>query len=119
MTADDRPPRATIGEALGFAIWTMVVLAGLALIIGTPILNATGHPFHPFGDDGTNEPAKPAVSSAPAPKEIDNPALPDDETEGYWYCWDTGDLAPHHLDHWVPNDHLCTWGELRHSGVTG
>ncbi|POX58698.1 hypothetical protein C3492_36390 [Streptomyces sp. Ru62] len=61
---------------------------------------------------------QPADSPTAVPFVIDNPSLSDDDIEGYWYCWNSGDPAPHHLDHWVPNDHLCTWGELRSSGAT-
>ncbi|MFE9098929.1 hypothetical protein [Streptomyces sp. NPDC007264] len=41
----------------------------------------------------------------------------DSDTQAYWYCWDAGDPAPHHLGHLVAGDHLCTWGELRSAGV--
>jgi hypothetical protein len=31
---------------------------------------------------------------------------------GYLYCWNTGNLSPHHLGHPVYGDHLCTYQEL-------
>lgn len=60
----------------------------------------------------------PAETSTPSdmPSLIDDPSQPDWMVEGYWYCWDSGALAPHHLNHHVPGDHLCTWGELRADG---
>lgn len=66
----------------------------------------------------------PAATSSPAdsdtfspmPSLIDDPSQPDWMVEGFWYCWNNGPLLPHHLDHHVPGDHLCTWGELRSSG---
>jgi hypothetical protein len=30
----------------------------------------------------------------------------------YWYCWDSGAPAPHHLGHPVAGDHYCTAEEL-------
>jgi hypothetical protein len=36
----------------------------------------------------------------------------DGVTQGYWYCWDSGDPKPHHLGHPVSGDHLCTDREL-------
>lgn len=39
-----------------------------------------------------------------------------DVTQSYWYCWDTGDPSPHHLGHYVDNDHYCSVGELRAAG---
>lgn len=41
----------------------------------------------------------------------------DEDRQGYWYCWDSGDLKPHRIGHGVSGDHLCTWGELRRAGV--
>ncbi len=29
-------------------------------------------------------------------------------SSSYWYCWDNGVPAPHHLGHPVKDDHLCT-----------
>jgi hypothetical protein len=40
-------------------------------------------------------------------------------TQGYWYCWDSGDPKPHHLGHYVSGDHLCTDGELHDAGLAG
>ena len=31
---------------------------------------------------------------------------------GYWYCWNSGNPAPHHVGHPVYGDHLCTYQEL-------
>ena len=36
----------------------------------------------------------------------------------YWYCWDEGELDPHHLGKKVDGDHLCTDTELVDSGFT-
>lgn len=35
----------------------------------------------------------------------------------YWYCWNSGALSPHHLNHPVSGDHLCSDAELRASGI--
>ncbi len=114
MTADgDGARRATVGEALSWAIWAVVVLACLALVVGKPILDATRDTHRPR-DDGRPASSTPAASAMV----IDDPLASDDETEGYWYCWDSGALAPHHFGHRVPHDHLCTWGELRAAGAT-
>jgi hypothetical protein len=50
------------------------------------------------------------------PHILDDPNEAATSVEGYWYCWNNGPLMPHHLGHRMPNDHLCTWGELRSSG---
>lgn len=42
----------------------------------------------------------------------------DQVTQDYWYCWDDGDPAPHHLGYPVDGDHLCTDGELQDAGMT-
>jgi hypothetical protein len=34
----------------------------------------------------------------------------------YWYCWDDGAKAPHHLGHYVEGDHVCSDGELKGTG---
>jgi hypothetical protein len=34
----------------------------------------------------------------------------------YWYCWDQGDKAPHHLGHYVDGDHVCSDDELKGTG---
>jgi hypothetical protein len=39
-------------------------------------------------------------------------------SNGYWYCWDTGDPAPHHLGHPVAGDHLCSSAGLAASQST-
>jgi hypothetical protein len=36
----------------------------------------------------------------------------DGVTQGYWYCWDSGDPKPHHFGHQVSGDHLCTDREV-------
>jgi hypothetical protein len=36
----------------------------------------------------------------------------------YWYCWDHGAKAPHHLGHHVAGDHVCANGELKGAGVS-
>ena len=38
-------------------------------------------------------------------------------TSGYWYCWDKGDPAPHHLGKRVAGDHKCSQAELDKAGV--
>ena len=37
-------------------------------------------------------------------------------SQSYWYCWDIGDPAPHHLGHPVSGDHLCSDSELGGTG---
>jgi hypothetical protein len=66
------------------------------------------------GQDTTSTP-----TASPAPSLINDPAQPDWGFQGYWYCWNLGALNPHHLGYRVPNDHLCTWGELRSIGFAG
>lgn len=70
-------------------------------------------------------PSKSAPASSPAktddgpsamPLLIDDPSQPDWMVPGIWYCWNTGPLEPHRLGYHVPNDHLCTWGDLRTGG---
>ncbi|MFB6636276.1 hypothetical protein ACFCYF_03365 [Streptomyces chartreusis] len=100
-----------MGNALGYALWLIVAVGGV-LVIGAAIWNA------PAVSDGEPLDAEDSVTAAPS-QVIDNPMLSDDEIEGSWYCWDTGAPAPHRLGYWVPDDHLCTWGELRRAGVTG
>jgi hypothetical protein len=34
----------------------------------------------------------------------------------YWYCWDKGAKAPHHLGHYVEGDHVCSNAELKGTG---
>lgn len=68
---------------------------------------------------GNTPAATPDSGPDPTSSLIDDPNQPDDEVEGYWYCWNTGPLNPHHLGHRIPTDHLCTWGELRSSGFAG
>jgi len=29
-------------------------------------------------------------------------------TDDYWYCWNSGDPAPHLLGRHDPNDHVCS-----------
>jgi hypothetical protein len=36
----------------------------------------------------------------------------------YWYCWDSGAKAPHHLGHYVEGDHVCSDGELKGTGFS-
>jgi hypothetical protein len=36
----------------------------------------------------------------------------------YWYCWDQGDKAPHHLGHYVAGDHVCEDAELKGTGFS-
>jgi hypothetical protein len=38
-------------------------------------------------------------------------------TNTYWYCWDSGAKAPHHLGHYTAGDHVCSDGELDGTGV--
>jgi hypothetical protein len=38
-------------------------------------------------------------------------------SQTYWYCWDQGTPAPHHLGYYVPDDHYCSDVELRDAGV--
>ena len=40
----------------------------------------------------------------------------DTDTNTYWYCWDTGAKAPHHLGHYVSGDHVCSDDELQGTG---
>lgn len=40
-------------------------------------------------------------------------------SQSYYYCWDTGAPAPHHLGYRASGDHYCTNGELHDSGVSG
>ncbi|MEU6416043.1 hypothetical protein [Streptomyces spiralis] len=112
MPDHEKRRRVSVVDILGLIIG----LACAVLVIGTPILNVIGNPFQ-HGDSKRPQPT-PTATPTPTVHVIDNPALPDDEIQGYWYCWNSGDPGPHHLDHWVPNDHLCTWGELRSAGVT-
>ena len=35
----------------------------------------------------------------------------------YWYCWDKGDPAPHHLGKRVSGDHPCSQAELDKAGI--
>ncbi|MFJ4517468.1 hypothetical protein [Streptomyces sp. NPDC088816] len=98
-------------------VGTLGIIVGLAcavLVIGTPILSAVGNPFR----HGPSMHSQPTPTPTPTIHVIDNPELPDDAIHGYWYCWNTGALAPHHLGHRVSGDHLCTRGELRFAGVT-
>jgi hypothetical protein len=37
-------------------------------------------------------------------------------TQSYWYCWDSGNLSPHHLGYSVSGDHLCSKQELHDAG---
>jgi len=39
-------------------------------------------------------------------------------TNSYWYCWDQGDKAPHHLGHYVEGDHVCSNAELKGTGFS-
>ncbi|MFD9792120.1 hypothetical protein ACFWXK_14340 [Streptomyces sp. NPDC059070] len=95
---------ARAGQILLLLVVAAIVVAGLAHLV----IKA---------DAPVKEPSS-TTSTTTKPHVIDNPLLPDDDVQGYWYCWNSGAAAPHHLDHWVTNDHLCTWGELRFSGVT-
>jgi len=71
----------------------------------------------PGWDDGVPAVTTPATPVPfVMPSLIDDPSQPDWMVEGYWYCWNSGPLLPHHLNHHVPGDHLCTWGELRSDG---
>jgi len=36
----------------------------------------------------------------------------------YWYCWDEGAKAPHHLGHYVAGDHVCSDDELAGTGFS-
>ncbi|MET9899809.1 hypothetical protein [Streptomyces sp. NPDC006446] len=109
---DTQQRKRSVGmRILSHALRTLIAVVGAAAVIGGMVAGLIGHhstPHHP----------KPTPSVTYTPFVIDNPALSDEEIEGYWYCWNSGDPQPHHLDHWVPNDHLCTWGELRNAEVT-
>ncbi|MFD9511913.1 hypothetical protein [Streptomyces mirabilis] len=111
LTRGDIARRSVGKRVLSYAFRTLIAVIGAAIVVGAIVSRLTGYP---------DSPAHPKVtpSAKPVPFVIDNPSLPDDEIEGYWYCWNSGGPAPHHLDHWVPNDHLCTWGELRSAGAT-
>lgn len=37
-------------------------------------------------------------------------------SQSYWYCWDSGNLSPHHLGYSVSGDHLCSKQELHDAG---
>jgi len=39
-------------------------------------------------------------------------------SNSYWYCWDHGDKAPHHLGHYVEGDHVCSDSELTGTGFS-
>jgi hypothetical protein len=43
--------------------------------------------------------------------------VPATYSQSYWYCWDSGKPRPHHLGHWVSNDHFCSDEELVRSGM--
>jgi hypothetical protein len=74
--------------------------------------------IYPTGDHGPPAIPNPTSTSTPTgmPALIDDPSQPDWMVEGSWYCWDAGEDRPHRLGHYVPGDHLCTWGELRSDG---
>ena len=40
-------------------------------------------------------------------------------SQSYLYCWNSGALSPHHLGHYVPNDHICSDQELHAAGISG
>lgn len=40
-------------------------------------------------------------------------------SQSYYYCWNTGAPAPHHLGHPVSGDHLCNDSELHNAGISG
>lgn len=35
----------------------------------------------------------------------------------YYYCWDSGNLEPHHVGHPISGDHLCNDQELQDAGL--
>jgi ssDNA-binding Zn-finger/Zn-ribbon topoisomerase 1 len=45
------------------------------------------------------------------------PANSSAPNSSYWYCWNSGALSPHHPNHPVSGDHLCSDAELRASGI--
>jgi hypothetical protein len=67
-------------------------------------------------DIATHENGKPNPS--PTTTTTDTSSNRDVVTQSYWYCYDSGDPAPHHLGHYVSGDHYCTDQELRDAGMT-
>lgn len=110
MKQDARQDRKDM--AVGCAILLVAGAAGIALLSLFATDSSSAPAATPTVADATDTPG-------PLPSITNNPAAPDDEVEGYWYCWNTGTLGPHHLGHRIPTDHLCTWGELRSSGFAG
>lgn len=96
----------TLGFSAFAVFWVVDALWGAQLGI------------YPTGDSGppaiTRTSLGPSVTGMPAL--INDPSQPDWMIQGFWYCWNSQPVLPHHLDHHVPGDHLCTWGELRDSG---
>ena len=45
------------------------------------------------------------------------PAFTARPTAHYWFCWDLGSPAPHHLGHDSSGDHACSDSELRAAGL--
>jgi hypothetical protein len=114
----------------GCLIYVGLLAVALTLVVGIGLIEHGGGegigaaaPTTTSTFDPTLIPQTPAVP-APTPTVATAPVFTAPQSSGsqvtqsYWYCWDTGPPAPHHLGHPVNGDHFCTSGELSATGFT-